>query len=291
MFRTAHRIFAWLLIAVPLVCSNCTAPRSTSQNPPTTQVVTNVTRLPTTSVPRVTSTATSVQVQATPTETSTPIPSKEKPAQREPTATVPPVSLFYNLPPATLTLSTGLYASPNRGEHIVPTEIPAGQTVYVMGKNRTGSHLRVVWGTGVGWVPVSFTDYNGRRDLLAPLPIFSREPPGCAVPITTQFALNSNWASDRRQAIAVVVDLFRSRYGDFPTSYLSLTVNNIEIKSTKRQITERGQFSLKDIVFTLPGYVEPGDTIGYRLDTTSDEPLSFMATIFSVPDGCQWDTK
>lgn len=199
--------------------------------------------------------------------------------------------IVYNLPPAILTSSTGLYPSPNRGELIVQAEIPAGEAVYVMGRNGTSSHLRVVWSTGVGWVPVSFTDYHGKRDRLESLPVFTREPPRCAVPLTTQFALSSEWTSDRQQRIAVVVDLFRSRYGDFPSSYLSLTVNGKTIESTRRQIVERGQFSLKDVVFSLPGYVQQGDTVGYLLETTSAEPLTFMATIFSVPDGCVWDTK
>jgi hypothetical protein len=160
-----------------------------------------------------------------------------------------------------------------------------------MGRNGTSSHLRIVWSTGVGWVPVSLTDYNGMRNRLEAIPVFTREPPRCAEPITTQFALNSQWMSDRKQRIAVVVDLFRSRYGNFPPSFLSLTVNGTEVESTRRQIVEQGQFSLKDVVFSLPAYVQQGDTVGYLLDTTADEPLSFMATIFRVPEGCQWDTK
>jgi len=140
-------------------------------------------------------------------------------------------------------------------------------------------------------VPVSFTDYNGNRDKLEALPVFTHEPPRCAEPITTQFALNSTWTSDRKQRIAVVVDLFRTRYGDFPPSFLSLTLDGSAIAETRRQIVERGQFSLKDVVFSLPGYVQEGDVVGYLLDTTSDEPITFMATIFSVPEGCQWDTK
>jgi hypothetical protein len=224
-------------------------------------------------------------------QTSTRVQPSEPAPTSTPFPTATPELLFYNLPPATLLYSIGLYASPNRSELIVPVPIPAGETVYVMGRNGTGSHLRVVFGTGVGWVPVSFTDYNDKRDRLSSLPVFTREPPKCAVPITTQFGLNSTWTSDRKQRIAVVVDLFRSRYGDLPPSFLSLTVNGREVEDTRRQIVERGQFSLKDVVFTLPGYVQPGDTVGYLLNTAWDEPLSFMATIFSVPDACQWDTK
>ena len=202
------------------------------------------------------------------------------------------VDQFYNLPQAKLTEPAGLFASPNRLDRIVQVDIQSGENIYVMGKNATGSHLRVVWHNGVGWVPVSFTDYNGAMDKLGVLPVFGREPPACAIPLVTQFNLNSEWhnESDTNLRIAVVVDLFRSRYGDFPPSYLTLIVNSIEMESSKRQIVEQGQFSLKDVVFTLPGYIQPGDTIGYLLDTTSDEPLSFLATIFSIPPNCVWDT-
>ena len=196
--------------------------------------------------------------------------------------------LFYNLPPAVLTTATGLYASPNRGDLIVQVPIPAGQTVYVMGRNASSSHLRVVWNTGVGWVPTSFTDFNGAREKMAALPVFTREPPGCAVPLTTQFGLSSQWVSKDKQRIAVVVDLFRSRFGDFPRSTLSLVVNGKEVETSRRQIVEQGQFSLKDVVFTLPGDMQPGDTLGYLLQTSSSEPLTFMATIFSVPSDCKW---
>jgi len=218
------------------------------------------------------------------------------PTQELPTETAIAVeesaALFYNLPQAMLTEATGLFASPNRSEFVINVIIPVGEVVYVMGRNATGSHLRVVWNTGVGWIPVSFTDYNAAKERMEVLPIFKRAPPPCAVPLVTQFSLNSKWKSDgtQRQRIAVVIDLFRSRYGDFPTSYLSLMVNDVEIESSKRQIVEKGQFTLKDIVFSLPDYIYPGDTVGYFLDTTSDEPLAFMATIFSVPENCIWDS-
>jgi len=200
---------------------------------------------------------------------------------------------YYNLPQATLIEPTGLFASPNRAEWIVQVEIPVGDIVYVMGKNSTGSHLRVVWNKGVGWVPVSFTNFNAEREKMSSLPIFEREPPSCAEPLVTQFNLNNEWinTSDQKQRIAVVVDLFRSSYGAFPISYLSLTVNGQSVESSKRQIVERGQFTLKDVVFTLPSYVYPGDKVGYLLDSSSEESLAFMATIFRVPEGCPWDTK
>jgi len=201
-------------------------------------------------------------------------------------------TVFYNLPQAMLTEPTGLYASPNRPELVAPVEMLAGTTVYVMGRNANLSHLRVVWNTGVGWIPTSFTSYNAQRDMLDALPIFQREPPGCTVPITTQFNLNSQWTYEGSvlQQVAVVIDLFRSQYGDFPPSYLALKVNGQPVESSRRPIVERGQFSLKDVVFTLPGYMQSGDTLGYDLQTTSNEPLAFVATIFGVPDDCEWDT-
>jgi hypothetical protein len=240
---------------------------------------------------------------AAPTKASQPttaVPTKAaQPTTAAPTKAPPPTSqptsarnaeapLFYNLPPAVLTSATGLYASPNRGDLIVPVPIPARETVFVMGRNATSSHLRIVWNTGVGWVPTSFTNYNGARDRLASLPVFTREPPGCAVPLTTQFGLNSRWTADQKRRIAVVVDLFRSRYGDFPRSTLALTANGKDVDSSRRPIVEQGQFSLKDVVFTLPADVQPGDVVGYHLETTSNEPLTFMATIFAVPNECKW---
>lgn len=219
-----------------------------------------------------------------PPATDTTVPPTETPAAAE-----TPAALFYNLPSATLTSATGLYASPNRAEFIVPVTIPQGETVYVMGRNATSSHLRAVWNTGVGWIPVSFTSYNGQRENLQNLPVFEKEPPACAVPVTTQFGLGSEWTSEQRQRIAVVVDLFRSKYGPFPDSSLSLKVNNVEVESSRRQIVENGQFSLKDVVFSLGQDLQEGDTVGYILNTSSDEPLTFMATIFSVPQSCQWE--
>lgn len=228
-------------------------------------------------------------------DTTAPESAPTEPAPTEPTPTEPPpavetpAALFYNMPPATLTSATGLYASPNRAEFIVPVTIPQGETIYVMGRNATSSHLRTVWNTGVGWVPVSFTNYNGQRELLADLPVFEQEPPACAIPVTTQFGFNSEWTSDQRQRIAVVADLFRSKYGPFPNSTLSLKVNGIEVESTRRPIVENGQFSLKDVVFSPGQDLQAGETVGYQLNTASDEPLTFMATIFSIPQNCQWE--
>jgi len=207
-----------------------------------------------------------------------------------PTPTVMWKAPSFNLPPSSLTHSTGLYASPNRSELISPITIPAGETIYVIGRNATSSHLRVVFDTSVGWIPVSFTDYNGRPEKLKILPIL-RDPPACAEPVATQFGMHNTWTSDREQRIAIVVDLFRSRYGNFPSSSLSLTVNGREVEKTKRQIVEQGQFSLKGIIFTLPDRIREGDVLGYLLDTTSNESMVFIATIFRIPEGCKWDVR
>ncbi|MEM7539456.1 MAG: hypothetical protein AAF639_45285 [Chloroflexota bacterium] len=219
-------------------------------------------------------------VVATPTNTPIPVPTEPPPPTSEP--------LFYNLPATELTVATGLYASPNRPDLIMPVTIPEGETVYVMGRNKTQTHLRIVWNTGVGWVPVGFTDCIGDRSCMDALPIFEREPPTCAEPLTTQFGLNSTWESTLKQRVAVIIDLFRSKFGEFPQSSMALVVNGVEVTTSKRMIVENGQFSLKDIVFSIPQDLQPGDTLGYALETASNEPLTFMATIFSVPRNCKW---
>lgn len=283
MQKIIHITF-YLLFALSLAACNRMPTAGTANLAPTvapaTQVVTNA-ALPTETPATATEAQGNQAVDApAPTDTPSALPT-EIPA---PT----PEPLFYNLPPATLTNATGLYASPNRAELIVPVPVPAGETVFVMGRNATRTHLRVVWNTGVGWVPVSFTSYNGQRDRMEALPIFEREPPACAVPLTTQFGLNSTWTNEVQQRIAVIVDLFRSRYGEFPTSYLSLVVNGVNVTESRREIIEQGQFSLKDVVFSIPQDLQPGDTVAYLLETASDEPLTFMATIFSVPSNCKW---
>lgn len=195
----------------------------------------------------------------------------------------------YNLLQATLTESSPLYVSPKNPAQVIPIEIAVGEKVSVMGKNSTGSHLRVVWNTGVGWVPTSFTTFIGDRNRMDALPIFEREPPQCAIPITTQLNLNSTWDVPQRTRIAVIVDLFRSRFGEFPDSSLALSVNGVTIEESRRAIEENGQFSLKDVVLTLPGYLQAGDTLGYVLETTADEPLVFVASLLDVPQNCIWD--
>jgi hypothetical protein len=193
-----------------------------------------------------------------------------------------PERLVYHLPPAALTSATGLYASPNGAELIASATLPAGEIVYVIGRNSAGSHLRVVWIIGVGWVPVSFTDFNGRQEKLEPLPILSEPPPG-ATPITTCYSPNSEWTSRYKQRIAVIVDLIRSRYGEFPPSSLSLTVNGREVEISRRDIVNQGgQFLLMNTGFPLSDDVEPGDKVGFRFKSVSTEQPAFIAIIYRV---------
>ena len=58
--------------------------------------------------------------------------------------------------------------------------------------------------------------------------------------------------------------------------------------TSARYLPEQGQFLLKDVVFSLPDDLQPGDTLGYHFATSSKEPFTFMATIFGVPEGCQF---
>ena len=193
--------------------------------------------------------------------------------------------ILYNMPSTTLVSDAGLYVSPNRAELIVQAAIPAGETVYVMGRNVTDTHLRVVWHTGIGWGPLSFTDYNGQRRRGEALPIIARELPGCAVPITTQFDLDSKWTADQSQRVVILVDLFRSEYGGFPPSSLSLTINREEAEGTKRTILSQGQFLLIDHQFG-PILLKQCDRVGYLFRPVTQETLMVTATVFRVPEGC-----
>ena len=205
------------------------------------------------------------------------------PTSAPPTPDVPP----FTLPSATMTTNGELYVSPYRAESIAT--IPTGQKVYILGRNATGSHLRIVWNTRIGWVPVSFTNYIGQRASMSLLPVFTREPPACAEPITVIIGAHGEWISDRYQKIAIVVDLFRARYGPFPRSSLTLKMNGAPVDYSRREIVEQGQFLLKDVVFALPHDAQPGDTIAFILDTSSEESLTFMATYFGIPGNCRWD--
>lgn len=198
---------------------------------------------------------------------------------------VTPQPLLYNLPTAILTAPTALYASPNNARSVVHEVLPAGEVVYVMGRTEAASHLRVVREVGVGWIPTSFTSYNGHPERLEVLPVLIRVPPACAEPLSTQFGLNSEWTNDRTRRIAIVVDLYRSRIGDFPASSLVLALNGTEVENTRHEVGGRGQFLLKSDLFLLPQDVQPGDRVGYVLDTTSSEPLTFVATIFTLNGG------
>lgn len=211
-------------------------------------------------------------------------------ASIQPTPTIPPTPepLTYNLPQAVLTSESMLYVSPNSDEVVMPVTLPAGEQISVWGMNNTQSWLRILWNSGIGWVPVSATDYNGNSAKMKPLPIL-RDPPGCAYLLTTQYGLNTEWISNDTLRVAAVVDLFRSKYGNFPPSSLSLTVNGQEVTTSRREIKEQGQFLLKDIVFSLPDDLQPGDTLGYLFQTPSNEPFTFMATLFGVPDGCHFE--
>lgn len=220
-------------------------------------------------------------------ETPTVVPTNPPPTP-VPTNPLPtPEPLTFNLVETTLTSESALYVSPNSDDLVVPVTIPAGEKIYVWGTNNTQSWLRILWNAGIGWVPVSATDYNGRQEKLSPLPIL-RDPPGCAYLLTTQFGLNNEWVSDDMVRVAVVVDLFRADFGSFPLSSMSLTVNGQEVETSRRELKEQGQFLLKDVVFSLPDDLQPGDTLGYHFATSSKEPFTFMATLFGVPEGCQF---
>jgi len=123
------------------------------------------------------------------------------PASIPPPTLDPPRSVdnlsVYGFPTARVNARIGLYASPNRSDLVGSDSIPTGTTVYLMGRNSSGSHMRVVWRTRVGWIPTSVIVYNGDRAGTDILPILAWEPPACAEPITPQLDLDDTWTSKK----------------------------------------------------------------------------------------------
>jgi len=84
----------------------------------------------------------------------------------------------------------------------------------------------------------------------------------------------------------VIVDLFRTLYGEFPLSSLALTVNDQIVSESTRKITSQGQFLLINDILTLPRPVEAGDKVGLAFQTQSTEQVVGAATIYITPESC-----
>jgi hypothetical protein len=74
--------------------------------------------------------------------------------------------------------------------------------------------------------------------------------------------LDSIWIASEEDRIVIVVDLLRSKYGAFPPSTLSMTINGSEVASSTQALIGDGQFLLLNEQFG-PISVRPGDRVGY----------------------------
>lgn len=96
----------------------------------------------------------------------------------------------HGLPPSLIERETYLLASPNHEELVVAATLPAKETIFVIGRNPSKSHLRVVWHNAIGWVLTTSTGYRNHLHMLDSLPIIKHEPPSCTQILATQFDLN-----------------------------------------------------------------------------------------------------
>lgn len=198
------------------------------------------------------------------------------------------ISNVYNLPRATLLYSTARYVSPNRGDPLMHEIILEGTQVFVVGRNHMRTHLRVIWDNKIGWIPVSFTDYNARQTHLSTLPIVGPELSECAVPIESSFSANNRWVSSDEQRIVITVDMMRPRSNEHRQSSLIFKVNGVEVKPEIHEIVRQKGVMVLGEVFTPLQKLNVGDVIEYEFISANDAPFTFIATIFQIPFSCVW---
>jgi len=148
---------------------------------------------------------------------------------------------------------------------------------------------RVLWACDdfayAGWVPVDAVKFFSHN--VNP----KAAPPGCVKTMATISSVDDTWTSTVRSKIVAVFDLFRKPSGTLiPPSFIYLTRNGRELSDRGRQFTTSGPFLLNGVVIsTGTTDIQPGTEIGFSLVSPTSEPLRFFATLYSVPEGCQWD--
>lgn len=178
------------------------------------------------------------------------------------------------------------------GAALSPT-ISRGQSVALLGKAQGDKGqwwYRVIWANNqkdfIGWIAADSTNFP--QDKLADL----RPPPVCAryLGITQNF---DGWQNTKEQAIVVLADLYRlNPQGDFPVSTLLITIDGQEqTKSSRPIVSTRGQFLLGRGTAVNIGTIKATSKIGFLLKTPSKENITLFATIFAVPDGCEFENN
>jgi len=132
-----------------------------------------------------------------------------------------------------------------------------------------------------GWTRIDYVDYSAR--ISNPY----AAPPGCTQPLAYLTDLSELWDSTVQGKIAVVVDVFReTREVSFPQSTFTLTNNGQLLRDRARTFRSAGYFLMNGVVISAD--VREGNVIGFNVDTTSEDTLSFHSIIFYVPEGCDF---
>ncbi|MCS6871839.1 MAG: hypothetical protein NZ571_10315 [Anaerolineae bacterium] len=186
-------------------------------------------------------------------------------------------------------LSQPTFTSDTRAMKLVT--IPKGARVVVFDidnviKDRNSKWFRVLWACDsfafAGWVPVSAVR-------LPPIRVNEKvAPPGCAIPLAIIDSIDGVWESTYRGKISAVIDLFRNPTGTFyPSAFLYMTRNGRELRDRDREFKTSGPFLLNGVVIQTE--VQRGTEIGFTIVGGNREPVRLFATIYAVPQGCEWN--
>jgi len=167
--------------------------------------------------------------------------------------------------------------------------IPKGARVVVFDlDNVQKSWYRVLWSCDTfnfaGWLPkasVKFFDKNANAKVA---------PPACIQTLGTIDSVNKTWTSPKQGRIAVALDLYRKpSTSAYPESFFYLTRNGKELRDKDREFKTAGPFLLNGMV--IGADLSKGTVVGFEIvgPNADKEPVLFFATIYLIPDGCQWN--
>lgn len=115
-----------------------------------------------------------------------------------------------------------------------------------------------------------------------------RAPPQCAQPRATVKGLSNQWTSDKSGQFVTVIDLYRPEWGQEVVSTLQIKLNGTPIRGKDRVIKSAGQFLMRGSAFAF--IARDGDRISFGFLREGPASVDLFATVFYVPDGCEWDT-